>query len=52
MILRLAEPADAAGILAIYEPIVRETATSFELERPGEEEMRRRIERRLPLGRL
>jgi phosphinothricin acetyltransferase len=43
-ILRLAEPADAAGILAIYEPIVRETATSFELEPPGEEEMRRRIQ--------
>lgn len=44
MKIRLAEPADAAGILAIYEPIVRETATSFELEPPGEEEMRRRIE--------
>jgi phosphinothricin acetyltransferase len=43
MILRLAEPGDAAGILAIYEPIVRETATSFELEPPSVEEMRRRI---------
>ncbi len=43
-ILRLAEPADAAGILAIYEPIIRETAISFELEPPDEEEMRRRIE--------
>lgn len=42
--LRLAEPADAAGILAIYAPIVRETAISFELETPSEEEMRRRIE--------
>jgi len=42
--LRLAEPADAAGILAIYEPIVRETAISFELEPPDEAEMRRRIE--------
>lgn len=42
--LRLAEPADAAGILAIYAPIVRETAISFELEPPSEEEMRRRIE--------
>jgi L-amino acid N-acyltransferase YncA len=42
--LRLAEPADAAGVLAIYEPIVRETAISFELEPPSEEEMRRRIE--------
>jgi L-amino acid N-acyltransferase YncA len=44
MNLRLAEPADAAGILAIYEPIVRETAISFELEPPSEGEMRRRIE--------
>ena len=43
MTLRLAEPADAAGILAIYEPVVRETAISFELEPPDEEEMRRRI---------
>ncbi len=43
MVIRLAEPADAAGILSIYEPIVRETATSFELEPPTEEEMRRRI---------
>lgn len=41
--LRLAEPADAAEILAIYAPIVRETAISFELEPPSEEEMRRRI---------
>lgn len=43
-VLRLAEPADAAGILAIYAPVVRETAISFELEPPSEEEMRRRIE--------
>ena len=43
MEIRLAEPADAAGLLAIYAPIVRETATSFELEPPSEEEMRRRI---------
>jgi L-amino acid N-acyltransferase YncA len=43
MEIRLAEPGDAAGILAIYEPIVRETATSFEIEPPSEEEMRRRI---------
>ena len=43
MILRLAEPADAPGILAIYEPVVRETAISFELEPPDEEEMRLRI---------
>jgi L-amino acid N-acyltransferase YncA len=43
MEIRLAEPGDAAGVLAIYEPIVRETATSFELEPPSEEEMRSRI---------
>ena len=43
MEIRLAEPGDAAGILAIYAPIVRETAISFELDPPGEEEMRRRI---------
>lgn len=43
MEIRLAGPGDAAGVLAIYAPIVRETATSFELEPPGEDEMRRRI---------
>jgi L-amino acid N-acyltransferase YncA len=43
MEIRLAEPADAAGILTIYAPIVRDTATSFELEPPSEEEMGRRI---------
>jgi len=43
MEIRLAELSDAAGILAIYAPIVRETAISFELEPPTEEEMRRRI---------
>lgn len=43
MYLRLAEPADAAGILDIYGPIVRETPISFELEPPAEEEIRRRI---------
>jgi L-amino acid N-acyltransferase YncA len=42
--LRLAEPADAAGILAIYAPIVQETAISFELEPPSEGEMQHRIE--------
>lgn len=43
MEIRLAEPEDAAGVLAIYEPIVRETAISFEWEPPSEEEMRRRM---------
>ncbi len=43
MLLRLAEPADAAGMLAIYAPIVRDTPISFELEPPSKEELRRRI---------
>ena len=32
MTIRLAGEGDAAGILAIYGPIVRETAISFELQ--------------------
>lgn len=44
MIHRLATPADAAAIAAIYAPYVAETFVSFETEAPGEEEMRRRIE--------
>jgi L-amino acid N-acyltransferase YncA len=43
MCLRLAAESDAAGILRIYEPIVRNTAISFELAAPAEEEMRERI---------
>lgn len=46
--VRLAVPADAARIAAIYEPYVTRHATSFELVPPGEEEMRRRIEATLP----
>jgi len=42
--IRLAGPDYAAGIHAIYAPIVAETAVSFELEPPSVEEMRRRIE--------
>lgn len=41
--LRLATPADAEQILAIYAPIVRNTAISFEVEPPTVDEMRRRI---------
>jgi phosphinothricin acetyltransferase len=41
--LREVEPADAAGVLAIYGPVVRDTAISFEVEVPSIEEMRRRI---------
>jgi phosphinothricin acetyltransferase len=42
-VVRLAEPADAAGVQAIYAPIVRDTAISFEIDPPSIEEMSRRI---------
>jgi L-amino acid N-acyltransferase YncA len=41
--LRPARPTDAAGIRAIYGPIVAETAISFELDVPSVDEMARRI---------
>ena len=43
MILRLATPADAPGILAIYEPVVRESYASFAVEPPTTEEMEAQI---------
>ena len=49
--IRLAEERDAGQVAAIYAPVVRETAISFETEPPSTEEMRRRIEdtlRRFP----
>ena len=46
---RLARPADAAQILAIYAPIVRETAISFEAEPPGLAEMAGRMEKVLQI---
>jgi L-amino acid N-acyltransferase YncA len=42
--LRLATLTDAAAILDIYAPIVRDTAISFEIEPPTLAEMRSRIE--------
>src|SRR2546427_11176875 len=45
--LRMATVDDAAGIAEIYEPIVRSTPISFEIEPPGEGEIRSRIERTL-----
>ncbi len=42
--VRFADKRDAEGILAIYAPIVQETAISFELEPPSVEQMRERIE--------
>jgi L-amino acid N-acyltransferase YncA len=41
--IRLAAPDDAPGVQAIYAPVVRETAISFELEPPSVEEMRQRM---------
>lgn len=41
--VRLVRPADAAAIAAIYAPIVRDTAASFETEPPDTDEVERRI---------
>jgi phosphinothricin acetyltransferase len=43
VVIRLVEETDAERMLAIYAPIVRDTAISFELEPPTEEEFRQRI---------
>ena len=43
--IRQAAERDAAGVLAIYEPIVRDTPISFEMEPPTEEKMAARIAR-------
>lgn len=43
MTIRLARPDDAAAILAIYAPYVRDTSLSFELSVPTTEEMAGRI---------
>ena len=42
--VRLAVPADAAGVHAIYAPLVRDTAISFEVDPPSVWEMARRID--------
>lgn len=44
LIVRAARPDDAAAIAAIYAPYVRDTAITFELDAPGAEAMRGRIE--------
>jgi L-amino acid N-acyltransferase YncA len=46
--VRVAEPGDAEAIAAIYAPIVRHTAISFETEPPTPEVMAARIEATLP----
>ena len=48
MIARLAVPADASALAAIYAPVVRETATSFESVPPDADEMARRLAETLP----
>lgn len=42
--LRLAAPDDAAGIAAIYAPVIRDSAISFETTEVSADEMRRRVE--------
>lgn len=42
-VIRFATDADASAISAIYSPVVRETAISFEVEPPSVEEIQRRI---------
>ena len=49
MRIRPATPDDAQAVLAIYAPIVRDTAISFELEPPDLGEIRARIEKTLPV---
>jgi L-amino acid N-acyltransferase YncA len=41
--IRMATPRDAAGIHAIYAPVVRDTIISFELEPPTESQLAQRI---------
>lgn len=41
--IRVAVTGDAAGILAVYEPEVRSSVATFEIEPPTVDEMRRRI---------
>jgi L-amino acid N-acyltransferase YncA len=48
MIFRLATENDAAGIAEIYDPIVRSTPTSFEIDPPGAGEMAQRVRETLP----
>jgi phosphinothricin acetyltransferase len=46
-VIRLARPGDAADMLVIYAPVVRDTVISFELQVPSGDEMRARIEKTL-----
>ncbi len=46
-VIRAATGADAEALLAIYRPYVEGTSVSFEIEAPGVDEFRARIERSL-----
>lgn len=46
-LIRVATPQDAAGLRAIYAPVVRNTPVSFELAPPSEEEMAIRVTKTL-----
>ena len=46
--IRLATPADGAAVAAIYAPVVRDTAISFEVDPPDAREMAARIATTLP----
>ena len=46
-VLRSATPDDAASLLAIYAPYIRDTAVTYEYDIPSEEEFRKRIEKTL-----
>ena len=48
MNIRVATPADAEAITAIYAPVVENTSISFELTSPTVDEMRSRIVKTLP----
>ncbi len=47
VVIRLAEPADARQMLAIFAPLVLDTAIWFALDPPTEDEFRQRISARL-----
>ncbi len=49
-VIRVAREADASAMLAIYAPYVRDTAISFELEPPSDEEFRERVRTTLGFG--
>jgi phosphinothricin acetyltransferase len=45
--IRLARPEDASAVASIYGPVVETSPTTFEIEVPSEQEMRRRIDETL-----